>query len=84
MDWKMPEMDGLDATRILREKGCRTPIYALSANTMKDDEEQFLNAGANGFLAKPVNMQALQSILIKVLKQTSQWNTPEIFYTGQG
>ncbi|MDH5218647.1 MAG: ATP-binding protein [Gammaproteobacteria bacterium] len=72
MDWKMPEMDGLTATSILREKGYRTPIYALSANTMKDDEEQFLNAGANGFLAKPVNMQALQSILIKVLKQTSQ------------
>ena len=68
MDWKMPEMDGLHATRILREKGCLTPIYALSANTMKDDEEQFLNAGATGFLAKPVNMQALHSILIKELK----------------
>ena len=67
MDIQMPEMDGIAATRIIRSMSAAakasTPIIALTANAMKGDEEQYLAAGMNGYLTKPIDSASLISTL---------------------
>ena len=63
MDVEMPGMDGVEATRFIREAeeglGRRTPIIALTAHALKDDQKKFLNLGFDGYVSKPVDIQAL-------------------------
>tara|TARA_R110000737_G_scaffold30888_2_gene49377 strand:+ start:4079 stop:6931 length:2853 start_codon:yes stop_codon:yes gene_type:complete len=54
MDIQMPEMDGIEAFEILRQKGCETPIYALTANAMSHEIAQYLALGFTGHLSKPI------------------------------
>ncbi len=70
MDCQMPEMDGYEATRRLREQGVQTPIVALTANALEEDREQCLACGMNDYLSKPVQASQLRETLAK-------WTQPQ-------
>ncbi len=64
MDINMPVMNGIDATRHIREVlKRRTPIVALTANALKGDRERFLEAGMNEHITKPIDVDTLERVL---------------------
>ena len=66
MDVQMPEMDGLEATKIIRETRQGQPvIIALTANAMQGDQEDCLRAGMDDYLSKPVKLEELVNMLEK-------------------
>ncbi|MCL2284483.1 MAG: response regulator [Fibromonadales bacterium] len=69
MDYMMPEMDGMEATRRIRELGTEyaknIPIIALTANALADSEKAFLGSGFNDFMSKPIEAMSLDAILKK-------------------
>ncbi len=67
MDMQMPVMDGIEATKTLRDSGNDVPIVALTANITKEYRDQFDEAGANGFLGKPINTSQLKRILTQFM-----------------
>jgi PAS domain S-box-containing protein len=67
MDIQMPNVNGYEATRILRKKGVTTPIIALTANAMKDDDKKCIEAGCNDYLPKPLDRQSLFEKIRKYL-----------------
>lgn len=67
MDIKMPMMDGLEATRIIKEKHPAIPIIALTANAFDTDRELAIQAGCDGFLSKPVNTVTCLDMIAKYI-----------------
>ena len=65
MDCRMPDLDGLEATRRIRARdlGPRVPILALTANAMTGDRDRCLDAGMDGFIAKPTSIDTLAAAL---------------------
>lgn len=67
MDMQMPEMDGFEATRFLRNTGMRLPIIALTASTMTQDRIKAFDAGCTEYLSKPVEPKAFMETLARFL-----------------
>jgi CheY-like chemotaxis protein len=66
MDVQMPEMDGLEATRCVRERWPEGPrIIAMTANAMQGDREMCLAAGMDDYVAKPVRRDDLKAALLR-------------------
>jgi CheY-like chemotaxis protein len=66
MDVQMPELDGLEATRVIRGRGGIQPvIIALTANAIKEDKEECLNSGMDDYISKPITIQMLVDIITK-------------------
>ena len=72
MDMRMPEMDGLEATRAIRamnrEDAAAIPIIALTANAFDEDVQRSLQAGLNAHLSKPVEPEALFETLEELIR----------------
>lgn len=87
-DWHMPEVDGLDLiarVRSAQEGGpVRTPIITMTASAMKADRERCLNAGADGFLAKPATRAELFEVVGQYLQRESVRSTDATTESGDG
>ena len=79
MDCQMPEMDGFEATRQIRDpqsavRNHQVPIIAMTANAMAGDQQRCLAAGMNGYVAKPVEPELFAAELQKWLPKTEEGN----------
>ncbi|RYY25320.1 MAG: response regulator, partial [Sphingobacteriaceae bacterium] len=72
-DVQMPEMDGLEATRMIRVCLTEQPvIIAMTANTLQGDREECLKAGMDDYIGKPVRLDGLVNIIQKWALQSQQ------------
>ena len=71
MDHMMPDLDGVETTKILREMGYDRPIVALTANTLKGQDELFMSSGFSGFVSKPININQLDACLMHFIGANS-------------
>lgn len=70
LDMMMPEMDGYQALPIFLEKTARqTPIIAVTAQAMTGDREKCLEAGADGYISKPIDVDQLLALLDELMKE---------------
>jgi CheY-like chemotaxis protein len=78
MDHKMPGMDGIETTQLLRSMGEEDPYYkdvpiiALTANAVSGTREMFLENGFNGFLSKPIDTVKLNAVLERWIPKAKQ------------
>jgi len=83
MDHMMPEMDGIEATKRIRENFPDLPIIALTANAVSGVKEMFISNGFNDFLSKPIDTVKLNAILEKWIPKEKQEKVTETVYKGE-
>ncbi|MFN8452655.1 MAG: response regulator [Anaerolineae bacterium] len=74
MDLSMPDMDGLTATRFIRTipELCEIPIVALTANAMDSDRDRSLEAGCDGYIKKPIDVDKFPEELMNFLRSRNE------------
>ncbi|MCL1815603.1 MAG: ATP-binding protein [Treponema sp.] len=72
MDHMMPEMDGIEAVKKIRELGYTQPVVALTANAVVGQSEVFLENGFDGFISKPIDVRQLNAVLKKFIRDRHQ------------
>jgi two-component system, sensor histidine kinase and response regulator len=86
MDIQMPEMDGLTATRKIREQenatGLHLPIVAMTAHAMAGDREICIEAGMDGYITKPINLQRLEDVISSAIGNERRQDTMDPTGTG--
>lgn len=65
MDINMPNLNGVEASKIIKSKGINIPIIAVTANVLSGDRERFLEWGMDGYISKPLNADDVYNILYK-------------------
>jgi CheY-like chemotaxis protein len=83
MDCQMPEMDGFEATRRIREQAAKAgkecaPIVALTADAFVEDRARCLNAGMTDYLSKPFTAACLRQVLAKHMKRAGTAPAPQV------
>jgi CheY-like chemotaxis protein len=68
----MPDMDGIEAVKIIREMGYEKPIVALTANAIVGQAEEFLTNGFDDFIAKPIDTRQLNSVLNEYIRDNKK------------
>ena len=87
MDCMMPEMDGYEATRIIRDRendGQHTPVIAMTAGAMEGDRDRCLKAGMDDYLSKPTSLEVLQRLLKKWERSGATAESPNSAAAGAG
>ena len=69
MDLNMPDMDGWQATRTIREEGITTPVIALTAHLVSDEKVRAMDSGFNGYQTKPLELDALLALIEELLSK---------------
>ena len=69
MDIQMPEMDGIEAFTLIREFNRNVPVWALTANVMKEEVEHYARLGFTGHIGKPINIKYLHLVLRQLAKE---------------
>ena len=76
MDIQMPNMDGYKATKCIRhlddKKKAEIPIIAMTANAFAEDKKRAFDAGMNGHIAKPIDIEQLGAVILAVLTQVER------------
>ncbi len=72
MDMNMPELDGWEATKMIREQGNQVPVIALTAHAMTGDRERAIEAGCTEYHTKPVEMETLLGLIEKLLSDSAE------------
>ena len=77
MDIQMPEMDGIEACRVIKERYTRLPVIAFTANVLPADIDKYNATGFDGVLGKPLERGSLSAMLKKLVKPSPLDNSDE-------
>ena len=77
MDYMMPNMDGMEAMKIIRGLGYSKPIVVLTADAVSGREDMFIDNGFDGFLSKPIDMRLMDAVLKKFIRNRYPAQTVE-------